>query len=40
MRRGMAAPLPRHDGQEIKTGTMYAILKQLGPKEIWDKERR
>jgi mRNA interferase HicA len=26
------APIPRHSGQEIKTGTLRAIVKQLGLK--------
>jgi len=26
------APIPRHAGQEIKTGTLQSILKQLGLK--------
>lgn len=26
------APIPRHAGQEVKTGTLRAIMKQLGLK--------
>jgi len=31
---GKQTTIPRHDTQEIKTGTLNAILKQLGIKRL------
>jgi mRNA interferase HicA len=31
--QGLRTTIPRHPGQEIKTGTYHGILKQLGIQE-------